>query len=128
MANRNPPKTGQFKKGQSGNPKGRPKLPEDLVAVKRLASAEVQTMIAKFSRMNVGQLKELVKDDSISGLERAIIMNIMDPLRMDYILSRCIGKVPDIVESTNTNINMDYDPEEYAEVPKEALIKLVSNS
>lgn len=113
----------KWAKGQSGNPGGRPKLPEHLRNVERIHADEIKAMISRFSRMRVSDLKAYLKDPEVTGIEQQLISNILNPLSIGFVLDRTIGKEPDKVE---TKIGHLENPEEYEEIPKEALIQLVS--
>lgn len=107
----------KFVKGQSGNPSGRKKLPEELRKYPRLVREEIQHMISKFAHMDAKALAELVDPDyqgSITGLERSIILNLLDKDKLPFILDRTIGKVVEVVETHNP----------YLEMPKDELIKV----
>lgn len=97
----------KFVKGQSGNPSGRRKLPEALKKYPRLVKEEIQHMISKFANMQAAELLALSKDDSaITGLERTIILNILDKDKLPFLLDRTVGKVVEVVEQTNTYQSM----------------------
>ena len=114
----------RFQKGTSGNPGGRPKLPEELKKFGGVTAERTRRLFDKYASMSVGELKDLAKDETLSGLEYNIVLALLDPNKFPFFLDRAVGKVKDVVEQTN--INMDYEPSDYEEIPKEALIKLVS--
>lgn len=113
-------------KGQSGNPAGRPKIPPELQKHRGLCPDTIQRKWHLYSEMSVAELEVLVQDKTISGLDRQLIISVLDPNKFPFMLDRTVGKVADRVESVNVHI--DADSEEYREIPREALIKLVSGN
>lgn len=93
-----------FKKGQSGNPSGRPKLPADILEGRKLNQIEVARILNRFSNYTLIQLKEILESPESTTLELAIgkIMaegiKTGDQSRINFILDRMIGKVPDKIE------------------------------
>lgn len=112
MANPNPPKTFQFKKGQSGNPLGGKLHNPELRAIKRLSRAEVAEIGTLIVSKNVTKLQAIVKDslknpDSKHSALKAWMARIAirgmakgDAHAMDVLLNRLIGKVKDEIELT----------------------------
>jgi len=95
----------KFKKGHPGNPKGRPKIPDDLKRIRKKYSKEViQGMIAKCLDISVSKLEDILKNkenkiiDHLIG--RVVLMGIVhgDHTRLNFILDRLIGKVTDKLE------------------------------
>lgn len=93
-----------FKKGQSGNPSGRPKVPEDVREAKKLTSVEMVRVLNKFNGWTLNQLAEFCKDGNNTVLEmmvaRIMIKGIKDgtPTNLTFLFDRLIGKVKDQVE------------------------------
>ena len=115
----------QFKPGVSGNPSGRPKVPDELKKYNGVTPERTRRLFDKYASMSMGQLRALAEDDSISGLEHNIVMSLLDPNKFPFFLDRAVGKVKEVVEQTNISLTPD-DMKEYEEVPREALIALVS--
>jgi hypothetical protein len=93
-----------WKKGESGNPTGRPKLPPELKSIHALSVPEVQKIISKYCRMTMEELLACKQDPKLAALDRMIISGIMqaerhgDYSRLEMLLVRTIGRVTDKME------------------------------
>lgn len=88
--------------GKSGNPSGRPKLPEEL---KDCTAGELKLLIWRLWKTKVAELKKMVAEDSEAGAGEQVVAQVFlkaieygDPQRLDYLLNRLIGKVKEVVE------------------------------
>lgn len=91
-----------WKKGQSGNKKGRPKLLPDELGQKAITNARLLTILNKFLFLDILELKKLLKKDKgITALEYIIgkivyeAMRKGDDRRLQFLLERSLGKTPD---------------------------------
>lgn len=99
-------KTGgrDFKPGQSGNPKGKIGLPQDLKEIRALRPSFVKNVIAKLSRMTLGELEAHIDNPYTSMMEITIGKVYLkafiggDHMRMNFLLDRSIGKVKDEID------------------------------
>lgn len=104
-------KTGgrDIQKGQVLNPKGRPRLPEYLKKARKMNKALFQEILQKYMSCNITQLKKHLDDSQraeskITALEVVVIkvlyeaMKKGDEKKLDFLLTRLIGKVKDEVE------------------------------
>ena len=99
-------KTGgkDFQPGQSGNPKGRPPLPDDLKRARALLKEDFERCAHQLLQMTHQQLDELLKDKT-SNLLQLMVAGIMgkaisqgDQVRLNFLLDRIIGPLPKSVE------------------------------
>lgn len=106
----------QFKPGQSGNPEGRPKLPEDLKKARKLNQIEVGRIINRFMNISVKAIEIETAEPSTTALEAMIGKIIIeahkfgDYSRVNFLFDRMIGKVTEKVEH---------------KLPKPTVIKLI---
>ena len=100
-------KTGgrNWEPGQSGNPAGAKRLPEDLQAVRKLSPGVLKTLIDKLSIMNAEEIKATMATGACNMLEMAVAsiwvkaIEQGDYNRLNFILDRSrIGKVKEVVE------------------------------
>lgn len=104
MPKKLPPKEKRFKPGQSGNPGGRPKLPEDIKKARQLNQVEFERAVNRFLYMTREEMQATLKDPATPMIE-IMIGSIMaqgaqkgDQLRLEFVLNRIIGKVQDRIE------------------------------
>ena len=99
-------KTGgrDFVKGQVTNPKGAPRISEDLKKFRKLTPTMVAEMISRFAAHNREQLQAALRNPDASILElmfgKAIeqALKTGDPKYTNMILDRVVGKVTDKIE------------------------------
>lgn len=92
-----------FKPGQSGNPNGRPRLPQALRDIQKISPAYVKGIIAKLSRMSRDEMGEWLQTPINLGgpnnmemmvasiIHKAIVDG--DHTKLNFLLDRTIGKV-----------------------------------
>lgn len=92
-------KTGgsNWKKGQSGNPKGRPKLPDEIKEARRLSVEKIIEMFSKYLLMTEQDFKK-VDRTNLTMVEVWFLKNIDTAMKegnhavFDKILDRIIGR------------------------------------
>jgi hypothetical protein len=119
-----------FKKGESGNPKGRAKLPYNINAAKGSASIEVLSSIYKFGMMPRSKFNEYLKSDEPTMWERVTAGCFMKATQgslnhIEALWSRVIGPAPKVLavdglQMNNVQLNQPQDTESLTHI----LIKL----
>lgn len=83
---------------------GRPRLPDDVKAVKKLTTTEFQRILNQYLWLDEESLRAAMKDPSCTMLEKMVAsvmvkgITLGDPARMEILVTRLIGKVTDKVE------------------------------
>lgn len=88
-----------FEPGKSGNPRGRPCLPDDLHLISKITKTQVEGILSKYLAMSAEDLEIESQRKDIPAIEamtagiahRAVVNG--DTLRADFLLNRLIGKV-----------------------------------
>ena len=108
-------KTGgrDFRPGQSGNPSGRPALPEDIKAVRALNRVELERVLNKYLFMTVSEIKAVVSDPGVTALELMVAslvvksVELADTNRISFLLDR-LGFVVTHKVDMKTDINSTF--------------------
>ena len=97
-----------FPKGVSGNPSGKPKMAKDLQTIRALNQTMFTTLVNKYLGMTKDQILEAVRAPETPALD-LMVAQIMskaivngDQQRLNFLLDRIVGKVPDKVQQTVT--------------------------
>jgi DNA-binding sugar fermentation-stimulating protein len=120
-------KTGgrNFKKGVSANPKGRTRLPSEIVEARKLNRDSLEVALNKYLHMKRDALQAAIKNPDTPMLDVMIASIIAkavqtgDNTRLDFLLNRTIGRIKEVVhvEGGNNNtiqIALAYKPKELA--------------
>jgi hypothetical protein len=113
-----------FKPGQSGNPAGRPKTPDDILKANRLTAETFARQINKYLHLTVDELNaDLSRPDAsmIDLLVGGMVMKAAkdhDWQRANFILDRIIGKVKD------PDQNVTVSTYNFSMLPREQVIEL----
>lgn len=95
-----------FKKGQSGNPNGAPRIPEDIKIMRKLTRIEFDRIVNKFLYSDKAEISRISSDPKTPLMELLIASIIHkaisqgDERRLNFFLDRLLGKVKDQVEMT----------------------------
>lgn len=105
-----------FKKGQSGNPKGRPRLLVSSVikameakGVEKVSHLEVKDAFLRLINLEVGEVEQMVKDAKQPALIRIVGKEMLGGKGFDIIekmLDRALGKAEETV-TMNTSTTLE---------------------
>ena len=105
-----------FKKGQSGNPKGRPRLLVSSVikemeakGVEKVSHLEVKDTFLRLINLEVGEVEQMVKDAKQPALIRIVGKEMLGGKGFDIIekmLDRALGKAEETV-TMNTSATLE---------------------
>lgn len=99
-------KTGgrDFKPGQSGNPAGRAKLPEDIKEARGLNKIQFERMLNRYLAMSAPEIKTIAESPKTPALDLIVAKVIYEAIkkgddkRLDFMLNRLIGPVKQILQ------------------------------
>lgn len=106
-----------FKKGQTGNPNGRPRKFVCLLKDMGYTKQDINTTIQNMMAMSISELAEVFKDDNATVLEKTIANAIKRGIEkgtlysMETLLTRVYGQPKQEIESKNDNINRNIQVE-----------------
>lgn len=117
-------KTGgkDFKQGQSGNPNGRPKLPEDVKSCLKLNQVEFVRLANEFLSMPVKKLKEIAENPEETVLRQILAVVLLEAIkngdckRLEFFLNRLITKPRQHIEADVTQKSLHLE-----------IVKLINN-
>lgn len=87
-----------FKPGQSGNPKGKPRLPDEIKAARQVSQIEIEKIINHVAYLKESDLKSLIKDDDtpamVKGMAKVVekLVKYGDLWAANFLLDRMIGR------------------------------------
>src|SRR6266581_3752396 len=90
-----------FAKGEIHNPRGRPKIPQELKLAKKLRRATFEIVGHRYIMLPVKQLRVRHKDENLPAIDVLVISIILqaikhgDSARLNFLLDRLIGRVAD---------------------------------
>lgn len=96
----------QFKKGESGNPAGKPALDPKIKALKKLTAVELEEMINGLLSANEDELNKIDSSASEPYIRRIMVRILQRTYetgsmqQLDMILNRLIGKVKEHIQHT----------------------------
>lgn len=101
-------KTGgrDFKKGESGNPKGPPKVPEDIREARKLNQITFERIANKYLFSNKSEITKSSSDPNTPVIELMISSIIHkavvegDERRLEFLLSRLVGKTGVFIDTS----------------------------
>jgi hypothetical protein len=103
----------KFKKGQSGNPKGKLPDPPEVKGIKELTRHNLMIILNKYMYKSRDELKELLKDGSVIVIEAMVIrlmvevMSKADNRTFEMLVERIVGKTPVVVQQHNFDETKD---------------------
>lgn len=106
MSKKLPPEGKRFQKGQSGNPGGKAKVPDDIKRARTLNQIELERVVNRYLYLTSHELRERIQDPTTPMMEMMVASIIAqaaqkgDQQRLEFILCRLIGKVKDQLEIT----------------------------
>ncbi len=109
-------KATQFKKGQTGNPNGRPPISPAQRALKNLTVETYRQVIELVLKGNLSELKAMAEHPETPAIQVGVAVSFMKAIKSgDYaiierIAERIVGKIPDVVHinsQNNTNVNAE---------------------
>lgn len=95
-----------FKPGTSGNPSGRPQLPEDVRLAKIMDKVEFARRVHKFASMKRTEIEEYIAGPDANWMDEAVgnvllqIAEHADMNRFEMVLRRYIGPVTEEINVT----------------------------
>jgi hypothetical protein len=95
----------QFKKGQSGNPSGRPKELPEFIQARKLNRIELEAVLNRLVTPRIEEIIQKVVDNAIET---------GDPRYADFLLNRLVGKVPDKIDMPPNPVSLLSDEEKLA--------------
>jgi hypothetical protein len=96
----------KWKPGESGNPNGRPPLPDDVREVKKLTQSELEKVLNDCLLLTKEQLEKICNDSESTMLQLLVAGIIIkgvqngDSARFEFLLNRLLGKMKDKIELT----------------------------
>ncbi len=109
MKPKGPPDHVKWKKGQSGNPSGRPKADVVIADINRLSQRDLVEKLREFGNMTPSELQKTVwKDQKTTTFEVVCAKIYIDAMAgkadaRQILLERLCGKVKDTLEISPTN-------------------------
>lgn len=96
----------RFKKGESGNPAGRPALPPEIRELKKLAKDDLEKLISLLLDATDQRIEEILNSPETPMIEKIMAQVLKKSYetgsmgQFDMVLNRVIGKVKEHIEHT----------------------------
>lgn len=129
MSDEQPKIGGQWKPGQSGNPKGRPRLPEDVKEIREVAKFELERMLQKFSTMTYSDMLKFGANRDQPAMEHCLVSLFLkcilygDARRMELLMNRRYGVLKTQIQVLDEN-DRPVDPSRSSEARRAEIKRL----